>query len=188
MTHQLASLAQSQKTLIICWKRNRLRQKCLSSPLPTSEDPVCRPQSQSYTPRHCESCYCCIPRKAQWHNREELGSYTPHQTVLQQHVEYWDTDRDVIIWSRDTYDGCRKWRWSLLLALLVTLIINLNLSHPILPGYLPDPFCHIYVHKLYKDKHGSDSMTYDNEGRFKPQGFEDIFAKYYQVDKGGLDI
>ena len=108
--------------------------------------------------------------------------------VVQQHVEYWDTDHDGIIWPQDTYVGCRKWGWSPPLAALATLIINFNLSYPTLPGFLPDPFFRIYVDKLYKDKHGSDSMTYDNEGRFKPQNFEDIFAKYDKGDKGGLDI
>ncbi len=56
-----------------------------------------------------------------------------------------------------------------------------------MPGYLPDPFFRIYLDRMYKDKHGSDSMTYDCEGRFRPQNFEDIFAKYDRGNKGGLD-
>ena len=108
--------------------------------------------------------------------------------VVQQHVEYWDTDHDGIIWPYDTYIGCRKWGWSPPLALITAAIINVALSYPTLPGFLPDPFFRIYVESLYKDKHGSGSMTYDNEGRFKPQNFEDIFAKYDRDNKGGLDV
>lgn len=111
-----------------------------------------------------------------------------HQTVVQQHCEYWDDDHDGIIWPQDTYRGCRNFGWSPPLALIAAFIINFNLSYPTVPGYLPDPFFRIWVDRVYKDKHGSDSMTYDNEGRFKPQNFEDIFAKYDRDDKGGLDI
>jgi len=103
-------------------------------------------------------------------------------------VDYWDQDHDGIIWPQDTYMGCRAWGWSIPLALLATFIINVNLSYPTVSGLLPDPFFRIYTTRLYKDKHGSDSMTYDNEGRFKPQNFEDIFAKYDKGNKGGLDF
>ncbi|MCJ1433364.1 hypothetical protein MMC27_002724 [Xylographa pallens] len=109
-----------------------------------------------------------------------------NKTVVQQHAIYWDFDHDGIIWPQDTYVGCRKWGWSVPLSLLVMFIINFNLSYPTVSGWLPDPFFRIYLDKMYKDKHGSDSMTYDNEGRFKPQNFEDIFAKYDKGNKGGL--
>jgi len=32
-----------------------------------------------------------------------------HQTVVQQHCDYFDTDHDGILWPYDTYIGCRKW-------------------------------------------------------------------------------
>lgn len=107
--------------------------------------------------------------------------------VVQQHVTYWDRDRDGIIWPQDTYIGCRDYGWGILLSLIAAAIINFGLSYPTVPGILPDPFFRIYVDRLYKAKHGSDSMTYDNQGRFRPQQFEDIFAKYDRGNKGGLD-
>ncbi|KAF2089152.1 Caleosin-domain-containing protein [Saccharata proteae CBS 121410] len=110
-----------------------------------------------------------------------------HRTVVQQHVAYWDRDNDGIIWPLDTYRGVRAWGWSIPLAFLAMFIINFNLSYPTVPGWLPDPFFRIWVSRLHKDKHGSDSMSFDNEGRFKPQNFEDLFAKYDRGNKGGLD-
>lgn len=109
------------------------------------------------------------------------------KTVVEQHAAYWDRDDDGIIWPYDTYIGCRNYGWNILLSALATFIINFNLSYPTVPGILPDPFFRIWVKRLHKDKHGSDSMSYDNEGRFRPQQFEDFFAKYDRGNKGGLD-
>lgn len=58
------------------------------------------------------------------------------------------------------------------------LIIHGNFSYPTAGSWFPDPFFRIYIDRIHKDKHGSDTQTYDTEGRFMPQRFEDIFAKY----------
>jgi hypothetical protein len=42
----------------------------------------------------------------------------------------------------------------------------------------PAIFLGLFLKNVHKDKHGSDTGTYDHEGRFVPQRFEDIFAKY----------
>ncbi len=57
-----------------------------------------------------------------------------------------------------------------------------------MPTFLPDPFFRIYTANVHKTKHGSDSDTYDNEGRFVPQKFEDIFSKYAQPGKDTLSL
>ncbi|KAI9816253.1 MAG: hypothetical protein M1827_001854 [Pycnora praestabilis] len=109
-----------------------------------------------------------------------------HQTIIVQHCDYFDRDHDGIIWPQDTYIGFRNFGWGLILSIYATFLINAFLSYPTSPSILPDPFFRIYLQNIHKDKHGSDSMSYDNEGRFRPQNFEDFFAKYDQEGKGGL--
>ncbi|KAL7802160.1 Caleosin related domain-containing protein [Trichoderma aethiopicum] len=101
-----------------------------------------------------------------------------NQTVLQQHCDYFDQDKDGIIWPLDTYRGLRGVGWNILLSLFATFIIHVPFSYPTVPGYLPDPFFRIYLKNIHKTKHGSDTGTYDSEGRFVPQKFEDMFSKY----------
>ncbi|EFY86741.1 caleosin domain containing protein [Metarhizium acridum CQMa 102] len=99
-------------------------------------------------------------------------------SVLQQHCDFFDEDQDGIIWPRDTFTGFYALGFNVALCLLAVLVIHGNFSYPTVSGILPDPFFRIYLENIHKDKHGSDSGTYDTEGRFVPQKFEDMFAKY----------
>ncbi|KAL4994230.1 Caleosin related protein-domain-containing protein [Aspergillus recurvatus] len=107
-------------------------------------------------------------------------------TPLQQHVLFWDRDRDGQIYPYDTYRGFRDLGFNILFSFLAVLIINLNFSYPtrLAHSFFPDPRFRVYVGSIYKAKHGSDSGTFDAEGRFVPQHFEDMFAKY-DGDKDG---
>ncbi|TVY71517.1 putative peroxygenase [Lachnellula suecica] len=118
--------------------------------------------------------------------QEDWAKKHKHQTVLQQHCDFFDSDSDGIIWPLDTYRGFHRLGYNPLLCILAVLIIHANFSYPTLPGYLPDPLFRIHTANIHKDKHGSDSGTYDTEGRFIPQKFEDIFAKYAGGDKQGI--
>jgi peroxygenase len=108
--------------------------------------------------------------------------------VLQQHCTFFDPDSDGIIWPLDTFRSFHRLGYSIPLCILSMLIIHVNFSYPSLPGFLPDPFFRVHIANIHKDKHGSDSGTYDNEGRFIPQKFEDIFEKYAGGDKKGITI
>ncbi|KJX93160.1 caleosin domain-containing protein [Zymoseptoria brevis] len=117
-----------------------------------------------------------------WHEQHK------NQTVLQQHCAYFDPDNDGIIWPLDTYRSTRAWGWSILLAAIAASIIHFGLSYPSNPSWIPDPFFRIWISRVHKNAHGSDSLSYDNEGRFRPQLFEDTFSKYDVEGKGGLSI
>jgi len=102
------------------------------------------------------------------------------QTVLQQHCDFFDSDRDGIIWPMDTFRGFQKLGFGIILSLLAMTIIHSNFPYFTQDSWIPDPRLLIHVKNIHKDKHGSDSNTYDHQGRFVPQHFEDMFTKYAQ--------
>ncbi|KAI1655936.1 Caleosin-domain-containing protein [Daldinia decipiens] len=100
------------------------------------------------------------------------------KTVLQQHCEFFDFDRDGVIWPQDTFRGFHRIGFGIILSLVSAFIIHANFSYPTVSGWLPDPFFRVFIANVHKDKHGSDTGTFDTEGRFIPQRFEDVFSKY----------
>lgn len=104
--------------------------------------------------------------------------------MLHQHCAFWDSDGDGIIWPLDTYRGFRAIGFNIPFSVLSMFVIHCTFSYPTCSSILPDPCFRIYLDKVYKCKHGSDTGTYDNEGRFIPQKFEDFFSKYGQANGG----
>ncbi|KAH9944700.1 Caleosin related protein-domain-containing protein [Amylocystis lapponica] len=126
------------------------------------------------TPRANLAPSAAVPHGTQ---EEDLADIHAHQTVLQQHCDFFDHDKDGVIWPLDTFRGFRALGFNLLLSLFAAFIIHASFSW-ITNDLVPDPFFRVRLSAIHKCKHGSDSNAYDNEGRFVPQKFEDLFAKY----------
>jgi len=118
------------------------------------------------------------------------GSPT-NKTVLQQHVEFFDTDHDNVIYPLDTYRGLRRLGFNFVFCVVNAAAIHAGLAYASQKSWIPvlgNPFFKVFVENIHRDKHGSDSETFDTEGRFVPEKYEEIFSKYDKGNKGGLDI
>ena len=139
------------------------------------------------------------------------------QTVLEQHILFWDRDNDGKITPLDMYNGFRDLGFNIIFSALAMLVINGAFSYPTRLSYswFPDPLFRVYVGSIHKVKvctqisglmclapvlkdprtdmatvlqHGSDSGVIDNEGRFVPQVFQNVFSKYDKEGDGTLTL
>jgi len=112
------------------------------------------------------------------HPEGTVGRKHNDYTVLQQHCAFFDRNGDGVIFPQETYQGFRALGYSPTISVLAAIVINGSFSYPTYDGWIPDPRFPIYLEKIHRTKHGSDTEVYDTEGRFLPSKFEEIFNKY----------
>ena len=120
-----------------------------------------------------------------------LGSEgSPQRSVLQQHVDFFDRNKDGAITPWETFESFRILGFNVVFSILAVMFIHPGFSLATNEsGWWPlDPLFRIYTRPIHKAKHGSDSGVYDTEGRFVPQKFEEIFSKWDKDGDGCLSL
>ncbi len=99
-------------------------------------------------------------------------SDTEPLTVLERHVSYFDPDGDGEITMAQTFRGLRKVGVGVVIAALLTLLINLFL------GYLTHgkPSLSVSVRDIARGKHPYDTGTFNERGELNEANFEALFG------------
>ncbi|KAL7423973.1 hypothetical protein Q5752_001558 [Cryptotrichosporon argae] len=137
----------------------------------------------TYVPRYNAAA---TPEAPDGTTQDDWAAKHKNESVVQQHVLYFDRDGDGVIWPTDTYRGLADLGYHFVWCFLATAIIHSGFAYWTATSWIPDPRFPLYVKYMHRAKHGSDTGTYDADGRFLPHKFEEIFTKYDEGDKGGI--
>ena len=76
-----------------------------------------------------------------------------------------------LIYPIDTYRGFHKIGFNPFLSFFAIFVIHGTFSWPSQGSWLPDPLFSLNTANMHRTKHGSDTESYDTEGRFNPVSF-----------------
>lgn len=108
------------------------------------------------------------------------------KSVLEAHLSYFDSGNGVI-YPLDTFRGFHSLGFNVVLSTIAIFVIHGTFSYWTLESWIPDLRFPIIIKNIDRCKHGSDSETYDTEGNYVPQKFEETFSKYAKTRKDALN-
>ncbi|XP_062220212.1 probable peroxygenase 5 [Phragmites australis] len=98
-------------------------------------------------------------------------------TDLQKHAAFFDGDGDGVVSLSETYQAFRALGFGVGMSSISAAFINGALGSKTRPENATSSHLDIYIENIHKGIHGSDTGSYDAEGRFVPEKFDEIFTK-----------
>ncbi|KAJ1280921.1 hypothetical protein BS78_04G268900 [Paspalum vaginatum] len=97
---------------------------------------------------------------------------------LYRHAAFFDRDGDGVVSLAETYGAFRALGFGFGVSSVSAALINGALGSKCRPGNATSSKLDIYIEDIQNGKHGSDTGSYDAQGRFVPEKFEEIFAMH----------
>jgi len=113
------------------------------------------------------------PDKVQEHRRVKTK-----RSALQRHCDFWDADRDGLIYPWDIYIGFSKLGFNIALCLWAAVTMAVCSSYSTQANWLPHPLFAININNIHRSRHGSTTATYDLDAEIDMRRFDSIFDKY----------
>jgi len=108
-------------------------------------------------------------------------------TALQKHVAFFDTDNDGIVTYSETEAGLRAIGLGAATATAAAALINGVIGPKTRPDNASTSRMDIYIENIQKGMHGSDTGSYDAQGRFVEVKFDTIFTTYAKAEPSALN-
>ncbi|KAL6911446.1 hypothetical protein ACP4OV_000251 [Aristida adscensionis] len=107
-------------------------------------------------------------------------------TDLQKHAAFFDGDGDGVVSLTETYNGFRSLGFGFTFSSFGAAFINGALGAACKPVNSSSAFTDIYIEYIHKGIHGSDTGSYDAQGMFVPEKFDEIFANHAKSVRDAL--